>query len=269
VSLGVIEPHVIAGFGGGYKNLIPGAAGAQTIAATHTLNLTPATYNMTGRPPEGNPMRLDLEEGGALLRKPFFIVNAVLDTSLRVVRVVAGEAIAAHRAGARISAQMCGVKIPRRADVVIAGSYPMDIDLRQGLKALANTIAAARPGGLLINLVRAEEGTGHMGPAGARPRMGRRTLRVLAPLLLRLLPRRRSAEQGQEFKFFTYFALQAFRRNDLLLYAPNIPREFAARVPTAEFCWHLDEMWRLARRKFPGRADVLVFPAGGVTYPIV
>ncbi|HEV2447263.1 MAG TPA: lactate racemase domain-containing protein, partial [Candidatus Sulfopaludibacter sp.] len=85
ISLGVIEPHVIAGFGGGYKNLIPGAAGAQTIAATHTLNLTPATFNMTGRPAEENPMRLDLEEGGALLGKPFFVVNAVLDAPLRIV----------------------------------------------------------------------------------------------------------------------------------------------------------------------------------------
>ena len=269
VSLGVIEPHVIAGFGGGYKNLIPGAAGAHTIAATHTLNLTPQTYNMTGRPPEENPMRLDLEEGGGFLRRPFFIVNTVLDTSLRIVRVVAGDAIAAHREGAKTSAQMCGVKIPRRADVVIAGSYPMDIDLRQGLKALASTIAAARPGGLLIDLVRAEEGVGHMGSTRARRWMGRRTLKLLAPILLRALGKSRVAQQGQELKFFTYFALQALRRNDLILYAPTVPKEFAARVPTAEFCWTLDEMWALARQKFPGRADVLIFPAGGVTYPIV
>ena len=269
ISLGVIEPHVIAGFGGGYKNLIPGAAGAQTIAATHTLNLTPETYNMTGRPREENPMRLDLEEGGALLRKPFFIVNTVLDASLRIVRVVAGDAIAAHGEGAKTSAQMCGVRIPRRADVVIANSYPLDIDLRQGLKALAHTLAAVRPGGLLIDLVRAQEGVGHMGSTRARPWMGRRTLKLLAPLILWWLPRSRSARQGQEFKFFTYFALQAFRRNNLIIYAPTAPREFAAGMPTAEFSWTLDEMWTLARRRFPGRADVLLFPAGGVTYPIV
>jgi len=40
---------------------------------------------------------------------------------------------------------MSGVKVPRRADVVIAGSYPMD------------TISAARPGGRVIDLVPAEE----------------------------------------------------------------------------------------------------------------
>jgi hypothetical protein len=145
----------------------------------------------------------------------------------------------------------------------------MDIDLRQGMKAIANTIAAVRPGGLLIDFVRAEEGVGHMGSAGAPSWMGRRTLRMLAPLLLRVLARSRSARQGQEFKFFAYFALEALRRNDLIIYAPTVPREFAARAPTAEFSRTIDETWTLARRKFPGRADVLVFPAGGVTFPIL
>ena len=269
VSLGVIEPHVIAGFGGGYKNLIPGAAGAQTIGATHTLNLTPGTYNMTGRPPEENPMRLDLEEGGRLLKKPFFIVNTILDKSLRVVRVVAGDPVAAHREGIKTSSQMCGVKIPRQADVLITCSYPMDLDLRQGFKALANGIRAVRPGGLLIDLVYAVEGVGHMGMGKKKPPLGRSALRLLAPLLLWGLPRKRSAAQGEEDKFFTYFALQGLRRNDLLLYAPTIPRGFAANVPFAEFSWTLDELWTIARRRMPGRADVLVFPAGGVTYPIL
>jgi len=269
VSLGLIEPHVIASLGGGYKNLIPGVAGAQTIAATHTLNLTPATFNMTGRPPDENPMRLDLEQGGALLRCPFFIVNTVLDTSLKLVRVVAGHPVAAHREGARTSAEMCGVKVPRPADIVIVDSYPMNIDLRQGLKALANNIRAVRRGGLLIDMIRAEEGVGHMGTDRRKPLLGRRALKLLAPLLLKALPRTRSASQGEEFKFFEYFALQALRRNHLLLYTPTVPREFAATVPFAEFSWTLDETWAIAQRRFPGRADVLLIPAGGVTYPIV
>lgn len=269
VSLGVIEPHVIAGFGGGYKNLIPGVAGAQTIAATHTLNLTPATFNMTGRPPEENPMRLDLEEGGALLRKPFFIVNTVLDQALRVVRVVAGHPVEAHREGAKTAAEMYGAKVPRLADVIIASSYPMDIDLRQGLKALANNIRAVRAGGLLITLVRAREGVGHMGTPAKGPLSSRGILKLLAPPLLWALPRKRSTAQGEEFKFFTYFGLQALRRNHLLIYAPTVPKEFAAGVPFAEFSWTLDGMWSLARKRVRGPASVLVVPAGGVTYPIV
>ncbi|TLN22417.1 DUF2088 domain-containing protein, partial [bacterium] len=40
VSIGCIEPHIIASFGGGYKNLIPGVAGRATIAHNHALNCT-------------------------------------------------------------------------------------------------------------------------------------------------------------------------------------------------------------------------------------
>jgi len=126
-----------------------------------------------------------------------------------------------------------------------------------------------RRGGLLIDMIRAEEGVGHMGTDRRKPLLGRRALKLLAPLLLKALPRTRSASQGEEFKFFEYFALQALRRNHLLLYTPTVPREFAATVPFAEFSWTLDETWAIAQRRFPGRADVLLIPAGGVTYPIV
>jgi nickel-dependent lactate racemase len=268
VSIGVIEPHVIAGFGGGYKNLIPGVAGAETIAGTHTLNLTPGTYRMTGRSPDVNPMRLDLEEGAALLRRLFFLVNAILDARLQMVHVVAGHPVTAHREGSALSAGMCAVKMPRLADVVIAGSYPMDIDLRQGLKALANTISASRPGGVVIDLVRAIEGTGHMAVNGGSP-LGHRGLKLLAPLLVQAVARKRSSGQGEEFRFFQYFGLQALRRNHLLVYAPTVPRHVARRMPLAEFAWTLEEVWRKGRRYCSRGARVAVFPAGGVTYPVL
>src|SRR5215204_372073 len=143
----------------------------------------------------------------------------------------------------------------------------MDTDLRQGLKSLANTIPAVRPGGLMIALIRAEEGSGHM-EAGKTPLLGRRALKLLAPLLLKRLAASASAEQGQEFKFFTYFALQALRRNRLLIYAPEVPRSYADRIPFAEVAWSPEQMWSLAQKHTPRGADVLIAPAGGVTYPV-
>ncbi|MBS1876736.1 MAG: nickel-dependent lactate racemase [Acidobacteria bacterium] len=266
ILVGVIEPHVSASFGGGYKNLIPGVADARTIGATHTLNLTPATFNMTGRPCEENPMRLDLEEAGAMLRAPVFIVNVVLDRWLRVVRVVAGHPVRAHREGVKTCAALCGVRIPRLADVVLTTSYPMDIDLRQGLKAVANNIRAVRPGGMLINLVRAEEGAGHM--SGRKPPFGRATLKRLAPLLAPAVRYTRSPE-GEEFKFFTYFGLRMVRRYDVALYAPSVPKRATESIAFAHIVASFDELWPIARKKFPRRAEVIVVPAGGVTYPLV
>lgn len=269
VSIGCIEPHIIASFGGGYKNLIPGVAGRETIAHNHTLNCTPQTFNMVGQPIEHNPMRLDLEEAGRMLEPPVFVINAVLNDQQEVVRVVAGDPIDAHRAGVRESADLYGADVPALADVVITDSHPMDQDLRQGVKALANTIRAVRRGGVHITLVRAAEGVGVFGLADSDLPLGRRALRLLSPLLLRLVPRLKIQGLGEEDRFFLYFALQAMRHADLLLYAPTIPVSVRENLPFVTFVDSPDEALAIARRRFPNRAEVLAFPHGGITYPIL
>jgi nickel-dependent lactate racemase len=269
ISIGCIEPHIIASFGGGYKNLIPGVAGRETVAHNHTLNCTPRTYAMVGQPIERNPMRLDLEEGGRMLAPPVFLVNAVLNASLQVVRVVAGDPVAAHRAGAAVSEGMYGVNVPAQADVVIANSRPMDQDLRQGVKALGNAVSALRPGGTLIAAVRATEGVGTFGLAERRLPLGRGALQALAPLLLPLVPRIKLSSLSEEDRFFLYFALQAMRRGTLLMYAPTIPAETRAALPFVRFAGRPEDALAMARRRTRRGAKVLVFPHGGTTYPIL
>lgn len=269
ISVGCIEPHIIASFGGGYKNLVPGVAGRATIAHNHALNCRPSTFNMVGQPIEKNPMRLDLEEAAAKVRGNVFIVNAVLNSALQVVRIVCGHPIAAHREGARISAGIYGVEIPGMADVVIAASHPMDSDLRQGVKALANTIRAMRPGGMMITTVRAKEGVGVFGLANKKLPVGRGALKFLAPALLPLVPKIKLNGMGEEDKFFLYFALQTMLRGSAYLYAPNIPEEIHERLPFVRFAASAEAALEQAKTRFPGKAEVLVFPHGGMTYPIL
>ena len=269
VSIGCIEPHIIASFGGGYKNLIPGIAGRKTIAHNHALNCQPATFNNVGLPIERNPMRLDLEEGGRMLKSPVFIVNAVLNSSLQVVKIVSGHPIEAHRAGVRVSAGIYGVSIPAVADLVIASSHPMDQDLRQGVKALANNIRSLRPGGTMITLVRAAEGVGVFGLANRKLPVGRRALKALSPVLLPLVPKLKIKGMGEEDRFFLYFVLQAMRRGNLLMYAPTIPAEIQERLPFATFVQGIEDALARARLSLPRQARVVVVPHGGSTYPIL
>jgi nickel-dependent lactate racemase len=269
VSIGCIEPHIIASFGGGYKNLLPGVAGRETAARNHVLNCTPETFNMVGQPIEQNPMRLDLEEGAGMLKQPVFIVNAILNSALQIVRVVSGDPIAAHRAGVKTSARLYGVPLPALADAVITDSHPMDQDLRQGVKSLANTVRAVRPGGVQITLVRADDGVGVFGLANRRLPLGRGGLRALAPLLLRLVPRLKMQGMGEEDRFFLYFALQAMRHCTMLLYAPTIPAEVQANLPFVRFVNSPQEAISHAQRLLNGRAEVVAFPHGGTTYPIL
>lgn len=269
VSIGCIEPHIIASFGGGYKNLIPGVAGRATIAHNHGLNCTPDTFNMVGQPIERNPMRLDLEEGARKLKAPVFIVNAVLNSNLQPVAVVAGDPIAAHRAGTRISAGIYGVQVPGMADVLIAGSHPMDQDFRQGVKALANMVRGVRPGGVMLTLIRADEGVGVFGLANRKLPVGRRALKLLAPAILPLVPKLKLKSMGEEDRFFLYFALQGMLRADLLVYAPTIPEKIHENLPFVTFMPDVQAGIARARRRFPGKARVLVAPHGGMTYPIL
>ncbi|NMB90947.1 MAG: nickel-dependent lactate racemase [Chloroflexi bacterium] len=269
VSVGCIEPHIIASFGGGYKNLVPGVAGRATIAHNHALNCQPGTFNMVGQPIDQNPMRLDLEEAAGMLKAPVFIINAVLNSSLEVVRVVTGHPIAAHREGARVSAGIYGVQVPRLADVVITASHPMDQDLRQGVKALANTIRAMRPGGMMITLIRADEGVGVFGLANRKLPVGRGALKLLAPILLPQVPKLKLKGMGEEDRFFLYFALQAMRRGTLVVYAPTIPFEIRERLPFVTFADSVADALGMARQCFPDKAHVLAFPYGGSTYPIL
>ncbi len=269
VSIGCIEPHIIASFGGGYKNIIPGVAGRATIAHNHALNCTPDTFNMVGQPIEANSMRLDLEEGASKLKAPVFILNAVLNSNLKPVAMVAGDPIAAHRAGAKISAGIYGVPVPGLADVLITGSHPMDQDLRQGVKALANTVRAVRPGGVMLNLIRADEGVGVFGLAAHKLPVGRKALKLLAPLLLPRISKIKLNGTSEEDKFFLYFALQGMLRADLLLYAPTIPEKIHENLPFVTFVPSVEAGLERAKRRFPGKARVLVAPHGGMTYPIL
>jgi nickel-dependent lactate racemase len=267
VSIGCIEPHIIASFGGGYKNIIPGVAGRETTAHNHSLNCSPATFNMVGQPIDANPMRQDLEEGSAMLKPPVFIVNAILNNVQQVVQIVAGDPIKAHRSGVAASARLYGVPVPSAADIVITDSHPMDSDLRQGVKALANTVRALKPGGVIITLMRAEEGVGVFGLANMNLPVGRKTIQFLAPLLLPLVPRLKIKGLGEEDRFFLYFALQGMRRGHMYVVAPTIPEETQGHLPFVQFWPTPQAAVEAARKVVPGKAEVVVFPSGGISYP--
>lgn len=268
VSIGCIEPHLIASFGGGYKNLIPGVAGRETVGHNHALNMDAGTFNMVGQPIENNAMRLDLEEGAQMIEPPVFLVNAVLNSDSEVVQVVSGDPIEAHRQGVALSASIYGVRVGSPADVVIASSHPMDQDLRQGVKALANTIRAVRRGGVQIILLRAEEGLGVFGLAERKLPLGYRGLRFLAPLLVRAIPRLSLGDMPDDQRFYLYFAIQAMRHCQTIIYAPTIPEDARAGLPFVAFVDDVQEAVTLAQRRVPV-GDVLAFSHGGSTYPIL
>ena len=159
VLVGVIEYHYFAGYSGGFKALIPGVCTEATIQANHR-RMTEA--GAIAGSLDGNPVRDDIEEAGALVGADF-ILNVVLDEHKRIVRAVAGHPVLAHRAGCAALDAFGRATVDRPADVVVigAGGSPKDLNLYQAQKALDNGRHIVRPGGILLLVAECPEGLGH------------------------------------------------------------------------------------------------------------
>ena len=158
IATGNLEYHYFAGFSGGAKALAPGVCGRETIANNHKHFLEPGAQ--AGKI-EGNPIREEIEEIGEMIDINF-MVNAVLNSHKKVVKVVAGDVTKAHREGAEYINNIFGVKIGNLADIVIAspGGYPKDIDLYQTHKAMENAKLAVKKGGIIIVVGECRDGLG-------------------------------------------------------------------------------------------------------------
>lgn len=162
VSEGFIEPHFFAGYSGGRKSVLPGVAGRGTVLANHCAEFIDSPRARAGVL-AGNAIHEDMvwaaEKAGLA-----FILNVVLNERKEIVCAVAGDSRAAHEAGCRFLAGLCGVEA-RPSDIVITtnGGYPLDQNVYQAVKGMTAAEVAVRPGGVIIML--AQSGDGHGGEA--------------------------------------------------------------------------------------------------------
>jgi nickel-dependent lactate racemase len=269
ILVGTIEPHPQAGFGGGYKNMLPGLAGVGSIAHNHLLLPSPRDYNMVGTRPEENPMRLDLEEAGALVPGKAFLVNVVLDPSLEPVVVVCGDPIQAHRVGIGIARKIYEVKLPGKVDVVIASSFPMDQDLRQSGKAILNVAGACRPGGLILAYLKCDDGMKNVNLPAALPPiyLSRKISKVLGSRGIYSLTKRLPKSIPGEDRFMITLGLNLLKDFNILLYSPKLAEETGDRLQGVIFADQqemLEQAMKYIKVKSP---EIAVFKRGGVSYP--
>lgn len=158
ILTGNIEYHYFAGYSGGVKAIMPGVSTREAIQCNHR-HMVEAGVG-TGIL-DGNPVRMDIEEAGQLCPADF-IVNVILDEHKEIIRCVSGHPVKAHREGAKFLDSLYRVKIPRRADIVIAsaGGFPKDRNMYQAQKALDNASRAVRDGGVIIWAAECSEGLG-------------------------------------------------------------------------------------------------------------
>ena len=167
ILTGGVVYHFLAGYGGGPKYLLPGIASYETIQRHHNLalnkgfgsgsNAAVRSANMEN----SNIFHTDLEEA-ALLAKPSFLLNVVVDDNYNIIKAVAGDMVQAHREACALVDAIDGVNVAERTPLVIAsaGGAPKDINFYQTIKTLANALAVVSEGGTIIILSACTEGFG-------------------------------------------------------------------------------------------------------------
>jgi len=155
IGLGQIMPMDVCGFTGGCNIIIPGLCGPKTSADFHWVRVDLPAEDVIGR--RDNPIRTAIDNS-ALAAGLDAILNVVLDGEGRICGAVYGHPVEAHRSLIARAMEAHTVRLPARADIVVADGYPFDIEFWQVNKALDNAALAVRDGGAVIIVSPCTEG---------------------------------------------------------------------------------------------------------------
>jgi lactate racemase len=153
ISVGVVEPHLYAGFSGGVKGVAIGCAGHETIARTHD----PAFISLPGvavAELAGNPFQQTLREIAA--HTPLaHAVNLVMNEHGEAAAVAAGDPVVVQASLARAHRNAWLRPVDAPFDVLVAGVHaPKSDNFYQASRAVTYACLAARPalspGGLVV-----------------------------------------------------------------------------------------------------------------------
>ncbi|MEN6411482.1 MAG: nickel-dependent lactate racemase [Veillonellales bacterium] len=156
ILTGGIVYHLMAGFGGGRKSILPGVSGYATIQGNHSFCLSEeigkgTNPNSVSGKLDGNAMNEDMIEIAKMVH-PDFLFNVTQTAEGKFARFVAGDWLQAWLEGCRTIEKIFGVPIREKADLVIAsaGGYPKDINLYQADKTMDNAAMACKDDGVII-----------------------------------------------------------------------------------------------------------------------
>jgi nickel-dependent lactate racemase len=257
LGLGSIVPHRIKGFSGGAKIAFPGVAGREMQERSQWEAAERISEMVMGV--AENPMRLRIEEAARMVGLRY-IVNLVSDREKRIVGCFTGDPVEAHRAGCKLSREINGVTLQRRADIVLIDSHPADRDLWQSAKSVYAGTMAVRSGGTLIVVAPNPEGVAHNHPNVLE--MGYRPYAEIV----------RMVEAGEVEDVVGAAVLadvaQVLDRTDCIMVSPGIKREETERLGF-RYAATAQEALEMAFVRQGRGAKVAVLRHGGHILPLV
>ena len=165
IVLGGTVHHMMAGFGGGRKNILPGVAGRETIRQNHQRALDPEKAMSDARVGccklRDNPIHEDMMEAAGMVPVTYSL-NLVVSTGGKHAGIFGGSLDAAWKASCDFQRACYELPIDHQVDIVVcsSGGYPKDMNLYQGCKGMLNAMRALKPGGVMLWLCKCPEGGG-------------------------------------------------------------------------------------------------------------
>ena len=160
ILTGLVELHLMAGYSGGRKSILPGIASLETMKHMHGYRMIQEEGTANGHL-DDNPFHHAAVKV-ARMAGVDFILNVTLDEARNVTGVFGGEMEAAHRKAVELVAASALVEVPEAADIILTcgGGAPLDATLYQTLKAVAGCLGAIKEGGTMIIAARNADGPG-------------------------------------------------------------------------------------------------------------
>src|SRR3989338_10677502 len=163
ISIGVIEPHLYAGYSGGAKTIAIGLAGEATINATHGIRLLDDKSTRIGAVRINSFQKALWDITGRI--SAGFSLNVVNDQNGEACRVFSGDVKRVFGEGVDYAATIFEVKTGSPSELVICGiGHPKDVNLYQASRAINYILNVKRPilkkGGVLIVAAEMRDGVG-------------------------------------------------------------------------------------------------------------
>jgi len=160
ITVGFIEPHLMAGFSGGRKLIAPGCASIDTIKGLHSPMFIEDAHVCEGSI-EDNPLHHHLLEIADIAGHDFTL-NVALNPARKITGVFAGDPRQAYKTGIDFVRHSVTSKISNPAHIVVttAGGYPLDQTYYQAIKGLTAALPVVAEGGMIILAAKCSEGLG-------------------------------------------------------------------------------------------------------------
>ena len=261
VGIGECMPHPAAGYGGGYKILLPGVASYRTVAEHHFSWMR--HHNSRVNVLDSNYFWEEIVDAGKLSRLAFK-VDFVINEKRKIIRGFAGDPLEEQRAAARFAESLYLIALPRKPDVTITAAFPMEIGV-QSTKALLLAGFCTRIGGTIIWVAPQRQAgpimplVEEMGSAETASAFHRRLIRGEVPDRLR--------EFGISYIMQVVHFKELAEKFRVIHVTEGLTPE-QVRMMHYTYCSTVQEAVDLTAEDMP-TADVAVFPSGGTIIPEV